>query len=313
MKFWRRLFLILLALVGLSFLIKKGVESWTGSATRTVLVRQSVLHLDLKGIILNGKKFLENLKEYREEKNVKAIIVEVNSPGGAVGPSQELFSELRRTRDEFQKPIVCYTSGIMASGGYYAALGCDKIVVAPGALIGSIGVIMSFANLEGLYDWAKISRYSITSGKFKDSGAEYRPMREDEKKLFQSMIDEVYLQFKTTVKESRPQIKGELLEEYTDGRVFTGQKAVETGFADAVGTYDQAVQIAADLAGLKEDQYDIFEIPKHRRSIWEWGSEEEDDTINSLLQNGIQKSLKQLFGLELLNQPVYLMPGVWVD
>lgn len=313
MKFWGRLLIVILVLVGISALITKGVESWSNYGTKSTLVRQSVLHLDLQGVIINGKKFLENLKEYREEKDIKAVLIEVNSPGGAVGPSQEIYAEIRRTREEFKKPVVCYTSGVMASGGYYAALGCDKIVVAPGALVGSIGVIMSFANLERLYDWAKVARYSITSGKFKDSGAEYRAMRDDEKKLFQDMVDEVYQQFRTTVKEARPSIKDEVLGEYTDGRVFTGQKAVESGFADSTGTYDQAVEVAASLAGLKKDQYDIFEIPKHKRSIWDFGTDDEEDTINTMIQKNVEKKLKQALGLELLNQPVYLMPGVWVD
>lgn len=312
MKFWARLAIAVLVLVGLSALIKKGVETWNRSG-HVSLSGNSVLHLDLQGVIINGKKFLENLKDYREQSHVKAIIVDVNSPGGAVGPSQEIYSELRRTRDEFGKPIVCYTSGIMASGGYYAALGCDKIVAAPGALLGSIGVIMSFANLEKLYDWAKVSRYSITSGKFKDAGAEYRPMRDDEKQLFQEMIDEVYQQFKTTVKEARQSLSEDVLNEYTDGRVFTGKKAVELGFADSVGTYDLAVKLAADLAGLKKDQYKIFEVPKTKRSIFDFGEREEEDTINSMIKKSFETKIKQVLGVELLNQPVYLMPGVWVD
>ncbi len=312
MKFFIRLCLAVLVLIGLSVLFQRGIQMWGGHRTAT-LSGDSVLHLDLQGIIINGKKFLKNLKDYREMGYVKAIVIDVNSPGGAVGPSQELFAELRRTREEFKKPIVCYSSGVMASGGYYAALGCDRIVAAPGALIGSIGVIMSFANLERLYDWAKVSRYSLTSGKFKDAGAEYRPMRDDEKLLFQEMIDEVYLQFKSAVKEARPDIKAEVLEQYTDGRVFTGAKAVELGFADLVGTYDQAVELAADLANLKKGHYNIFEVPKIKRSIFDFGDVDEDDTINTLLKNRVAKELKQALGFELLNQPVYLMPGLWTE
>ncbi len=319
LKFWFRLVVVILAVVGVVSLGRTAFQSWSGSSDkhRVTLANKSILVLDLQGVIINGKQFLENLKDYREQSEVKAIFIDVNSPGGAVGPSQEIYSELKRTREEFKKPIVCYTAGMMASGGYYTSLGCDKIVVAPGALIGSIGVIMSFANLEKLYDWAKVGRYSITSGKFKDSGAEYRPMRDDEKKLFQDMIDEVYQQFKSAVREARPNIKKEVLDEYTDGRVFTGAKAVELGFADVVGTEDQALELAASLGGLKKGDYYLFEVPKKKKSIWDFGGEEEEDTINGLVSKDksvrfLENSLKKVLGAELLNQPVYLMPGVWL-
>ncbi len=117
---------------------------------------------------------------------------------------QEIYHEIKKVRDELKEACDLRDNRSDGeSGAYYSAVACDKIVVAPGALVGSIGVIMEFANIEKLYDWAKISRFSITSGKFKDSGAEYRAMREDEKALFQSMIDEVYAQFKTTVMKER--------------------------------------------------------------------------------------------------------------
>lgn len=316
LKFWFRLVVIILAFIGIISLGKSAFRSWMGSDKTALVPRESILVLELQGVIINGKQFLENLKDYREDSKIKAIFINVNSPGGAVGPSQEIYAELKRTREEFKKPIVCFTSGLMASGGYYTSLGCDKIVVAPGALVGSIGVIMSFANLEKLYDWAKVSRYSITSGKFKDSGAEYRSMREDEHKLFQDMIDEVYQQFKTTVQEARPNMKKEVLDEYTDGRVFTGAKAVQLGFADSVGTEDQALDLTAQLAGLKKGHYEIFEIPRKKRSIWDLGEEEQEDTINGQIFGGkpshlLEKSIKKILGAELLNQPVYMMPGVW--
>ncbi len=318
LKFWFRLVVVILAVVGLVSLGKSAFKSWSGSDKHAIanVSQKSILFLELHGVIMDGKQFLENLKDYREQSKIKAVFIDVNSPGGAVGPSQEIYAELKRTREEFKKPIVCFTSGLMASGGYYTSLGCDKIVVAPGALIGSIGVIMSFANLEKLYDWAKVGRYSITSGKFKDSGSEYRSMRDDERKLFQDMIDEVFQQFKSTVREARPAMKQEVIDEHTDGRVFTGAKAVELGFADVVGTQDQALAIAAELGGLKKDQYDIFEVPRKRKSIWDFGGEEEDDTINGKLfgqqpAHLLEKTLKKALGAELLNQPVYMMPGVW--
>ena len=209
----------------------------------------------------------------------------------------------------------------MASGAYYSAIACDKIVVAPGALVGSIGVIMEFANLEKLYDWAKVSRYSITSGKFKDSGAEYRGMRDDERQLFQDMINEVYAQFRDAVQRER-KLSDEVVKGYADGRVFTGKSAVELGFADQVGFFQDAVKLAASSANLGEN-YDVFEIPKKKMSIFDFADKDDFDDLNSVsdLVDGIkgnsasnlnmESAVKYLLRSQYLNQPLYMMPGYW--
>jgi protease-4 len=274
----------------------------------------------MNGVIMNGKKFLKNLKKYKDDDRVKAIVIDINSPGGAVGPSQEIFHEIKVAREELKKPIICVSTGVMASGAYYSAVACDKIVVAPGALVGSIGVIMEFANLEKLYDWAKISRYSITSGKFKDSGAEYRGMRDDEKALFQSMIDEVYGQFKTTVMTER-KLTEDVVAAHADGRVFTGATAVKLGFADQVGFYEDAIKLAAKEANLG-DNYEVFEVPKKRMSIFDLGGGGEEDDVNSLAEyadllkgqsqtKSIESAVKYIMKTEYMNQPLYMMPGYW--
>lgn len=281
--------------------------------------KNAILKLDIEGVILNGKKFLKNIKKYKKNDSVKAVVININSPGGAVGPSQEIYYEILRFKRETRKPVVCVSTGLMASGGYYAALACDKIVVAPGAMIGSIGVIMEFANLEKLYDWAKIQRYTITSGKFKDSGSEYRPMREDERELFQSMIDEVYTQFKETVKSSR-HLTEEVVANYADGRVMTGASAVRLKFADVEGTFEDAVLVAADMAGLGTD-YSVILPSKEKENWWEMltTSQDEDD-LNSVSSGNVlsadfwmsklAKNLTQdVLKTSLMHQPLYMMPG----
>lgn len=311
-----KLLIVIFAFIGLAALLKWG-SSFVGTEEKKISSRHTILHMELEGVILNGEKFLKHLKKYREDDKVKAILIDINSPGGAVGPSQELFSEILRSRNEFKKPVICYSSGIVASGAYYAAAACDKLIVAPGSLIGSIGVIMQFANLEKLYDWGKIQRYSITSGKFKDSGAEYRSMREDERELFQGLIDEVYEQFKKDVMQGR-NLKDDVMKQYADGRVFTGSKAVSLGFADQVGTYDEAVKVAADVAKLGSD-YDIFEIPKRKRTIWDLGEDGEEDPINSLKEyagllskkENLSQVVHKVLNVRFVNQPMLLMPGFW--
>jgi protease-4 len=268
--------------------------------------RPYILHLKLEGVIMDGQKFLKSLKKYRKESSLKAIVVEIDSPGGVVGPSQEIYSELNRTRTEFKIPIVAVTPNLAASGAYYAAMGADRLVVAPGSMLGSIGVIMEFANLEKLYDWAKVSRYTINTGKYKDSGSEYRPMRDDERKLFQELIDEVWIQFKEAVAKGRNKSMEEV-EPYADGRVMTGATAVKLGFADEVGTVDSAFETAAKLALLDKDSYDIFEVPKKRPGLIEilTGNEDEDSL------NNISKVMSKVLKTELMNRPLFLMPGSW--
>lgn len=273
---------------------------------------KSILHLQLNGVIMDGKKLLKPLLKYREDDSIKAIVIEINSPGGVVGPSQEIYDEIRRAREEYKKPVVAVSTSVMASGAYYAAVAADKIMVAPGTMVGSIGVIMEFTNLEKLYDWAKVSRFSISTGKYKDSGAEYRPMRDDERALFQDMINDVYEQFVEAVAEGR-EMKPEAVKEYADGRVFTGRKAVELGFADDVGTLEDAFDLAAELSGLGDD-YEVFEPPKVRPGLWDLlqGGEDEATTLLpwKTADAKVDAALNSLLRLELANKPLLLMPGV---
>ncbi len=271
-------------------------------------------------------EFLNNLKKYADRDSVKAILIEINSPGGAVGPSQELYYEILRVKKETKKPVICVSTSLIASGGYYAAMACDKLIVTPGAMVGSIGVIMEFANLEDLYGWAKIKRYSIKSGKFKDSGAEYRAMRDDEKELFQDMIDEVYMQFKATVVEGR-QLSDAVVSKYADGRVMTGAKAVELKFADQLGTFNDAVELAANVAKLGDkDDYDLFKPHREQGHWFDYLLDQRDDEddlnsqVNSMFaanapesvfEKGIDAAMKKFLQTNLLNRPLYLMPGYW--
>lgn len=314
-----KIIIILVILVVLGALLKKGSEfiHSDDDDEKIAVKKNSILQLDLSGVIFNGKKFIKNIKKYKDDKNIKAFVINVNSPGGAVGPSQEIYTEIKRAKEQSKKPFICVTTGIMASGAYYSSVACDKIVVAPGSLVGSIGVIMEFANLEKLYDWAKISRFTITSGKFKDSGNEFRAMRDDEKALFQEMISEVYQQFRKTVKDSR-NLEDSVLDQYADGRVFTGTTAVKKGFADVEGTFEDAVKLAADIAKLGAD-YELIEIPKHKRSIFDFGESNEDDPVNSKLanlfsingENQISKNIEKILKVKNLNQPMMIMPGFW--
>jgi protease-4 len=315
----KKILIVLLVFVVLGVIVKAS-SGMFGQEEKKITAKNTILQLELNGVILNGKKFLKNLEKYSKNSNVRAILININSPGGAVGPSQEIFNAIKTVRADSGKPVICVTTGVMASGAYYSAIACDKIVVAPGAMVGSIGVIMEFINLEKLYDWAKVSRLSITSGKFKDSGAEYRPMREEERALFQSMIDEVYQQFRTAVKTER-KLTDEVMDGYADGRVFTGSTAVKMGFADQEGFFKDAVKLAASEAKLGED-FEIFEVPKKRMSIFDLSGSDQEDDVNALADSfsrfkgdlsglAVDAAVKRLLRVEFANQPLYMAPGYW--
>lgn len=311
--------LILFVLFGSigAYFLYSSVSSFFGVGEKIVKVssRHSILHLELDGIIMDGKKFLKNLKEYRKNDRIKAIVISINSPGGVVGPSQEIYEEIKRAREDFGKPVVVHSAGLMASGAYYAAVAGDRIIVAPGTMMGSIGVIMEFMNLEKLYDWAKVNRYTITTGKYKDSGAEYRMMRDDEKALFQELVNDVWEQFKEAVATGR-NLDPVFVNQYADGRVFTGAQGVKLGFADEFGTLDDAYDTAAELAGLGDD-YDVFEVPKRHSSILDFISAAEDDEVTSQVSGKIASMtgaptdaiLSKILHVQLMNKPLYLMPG----
>lgn len=315
----KKIMIVVLVFIVLGLIVKAS-SGFFGPTEKKITSKNTILNLELNGVILNGKKFLKNIEKYADNSNVRAVLININSPGGAVGPSQEIYHAIKMVREELGKPVICVTTGVMASGAYYSAIACDKIVVAPGAMVGSIGVIMEFINLEKLYDWAKVSRQSITSGKFKDSGAEYRPMRDDERALFQTMIDEVYAQFRTAVKTER-KLSDEVMDGYADGRVFTGATAVKMGFADQVGFYKDAVKLAASEAKLGDD-YELFEVPKKRMSIFDLGGSDQEDEINSLADHvsrmkgdlaglAVESAVKKLLRTEFANQPLYMAPGYW--
>ncbi len=217
--------------------------------------------------IMTSENILKDLKEFEEDSSVKAVIVRIDSPGGAVGPSQEIHDAIKRVRKT--KPVVASFESVAASGGYYIGVAADRIVSNPGTLTGSIGVIMNMANLSELYKWAKVERYNIKSGKFKDVGSENRPMTEEERKLVQDLIDNVYGQFLNAVADGR-RLPVENVRPYADGRVLSGEQAFKAGLVDKLGGLDVAIDLAKELAKLdaKQKVNLVYPEPK-RRSLLE--------------------------------------------
>jgi protease IV len=216
----------------------------------------------VREVIMDSEKVLKDLKDFEENSSIKAVIVRIDSPGGAVGPSQEIHDAIKRVRKN--KPVVASFESVAASGGYYVAVAADRIVSNPGTLTGSIGVIMSMANLQELYRWAKVERYNIKSGKFKDLGSDTRPMSPEERELAQALLDNVHGQFVKAVAEGR-RLPVERVTPFADGRVMSGEQAFEAGLVDQLGGIDAAIELVKELAKLDPKQKVNLIMPEPRR------------------------------------------------
>ncbi len=213
-------------------------------------VGEKIAVVKIEGVILDSKDIIEELREHRRNKGVKAILLRIDSPGGAVAPSQEIYNEVLKIRDEGKKKIVTSMGSVAASGGYYIASASDKIVANPGSVTGSIGVILELANISGLMKKVGVESVVIKSGKFKDVGSLFRTMTPEERDLLQGVIDDTYDQFVEAVSEGRG-INKEDLVPIADGRVFTGRQAKKLGLVDELGSFQDSIKITADLAGIK--------------------------------------------------------------
>lgn len=212
--------------------------------------KDSVGVIELKGLIVSPEKTIKALSDFRKNQNIKSVILRINSPGGAVGASQEIFTEVERTNAV--KPVVASMESLATSGGYYAALGAEKIIANPGTLTGSIGVIVKFPNLEKLFGKIGYESEIIKSGRMKDIGAPNRAMTEAERALMQDLIDNVHRQFVGAISAKRS-IPVEKVTALADGRVFSGEQAKELGLIDDFGNFTDAVILAARLGGLETD------------------------------------------------------------
>jgi protease-4 len=210
---------------------------------------ERVAVIELTEPITDSQDIVRQFKKYRENKSVKAIVFRVDSPGGGVSASQEIYEEVRKTRLS-GKPVVVSMGSVAASGGYYVSCGASKIVANPGTLTGSIGVIFQFLHFSELMNKIGIDASTFKTGKFKDIGSPYRKTTEDEKKFFDQLLGDVYDQFVTVVATER-KLDRKVVLGYADGRVFTGRQARQYGLVDTLGTYEDAINIAAKLGDIQ--------------------------------------------------------------
>lgn len=200
------------------------------------------------GVILDSSDVIEELKEHSKDSSVKAIVLRIDSPGGAVAPSQEIYEEIKKIKEK--KKVIVSMGTVAASGGYYISAPADRIVANAGTLTGSIGVIMEIPNISGLMQKIGVETQVIKSGAHKDIASIFKSLKPEEKEILQTVLDDVHDQFIQAVSEGRG-IKFEQIKKLADGRIFTGRMAKEVGLVDEIGNLQDAIMLAGELTGIK--------------------------------------------------------------
>jgi protease-4 len=220
--------------------------------------------VEIKGVITQSSGVIEELQQYLEDDGVKAIILRIDSPGGGVGPAQEIYREIMKIKTK--KKVVTSMGSVAASGGYYIACASNLIVANPGTITGSIGVIMEFSNFEELLKKIGIKGVVLKSGEHKDIGSPFREMTPEEKTIMQEVLDNVHQQFIQAVADGRKLDRSKVFQ-IADGRIFTGEQAKNLGLVDKMGNLQDAIDITAKMVGIKGKPNVLY--PKKRFSIWE--------------------------------------------
>lgn len=256
-----------------------------------VMPGDKVVVLEVEGVITKSEPVIEKLNRYRENKDIKAVVIRIDSPGGSVGPSQEIYEELIKLRSE--KKIVASMSSVAASGGYYIASAAHKILANPGTITGSIGVIIEFANMEDLLNKIGLKAVVIKSGKYKDLLSPTRQLQDEERALLQEVINTIHSQFIDAVALGRDMPR-EKVAAIADGRIFSGEQAKQLGLVDELGNLQDAIKKAAELAGIPGKPNVIYP-EKKRPSLLEFFVEGLLEGMQHLRASGLKAA--------------YLLPG----
>jgi protease-4 len=242
---------------------------------------------------LDTEDIVRTLSEYRDDPAIRAVVLRINSPGGVVAPTQEIATAVRRLRGA-KKPVVASLGSVAASGGYYVAVAADRIYASPGTLTGSIGVVMQLANVEGLLKKVGVEYVVVKAGAYKDVGNFARPMTPEERRILQSLLDDVYDQFIGAVAEGRG-LDPQTVRSFAEGRIYSGRQAQGLKMVDDLGGLDDAIDAAAKMAGLPGKPKVVY--PRRRFSL--------RDLFRSEL--GLGPASRVLPSLETLRTPLYLM------
>ena len=262
-------------------------SSLTGSSKIAVV--------EIEGVITQSKNVIKILNQYKKNNHIKAIIIRIDSPGGGVGPSQELHEELMKLREK--KIIIASMGSVAASGGYYIACAAHKIFANPGTITGSIGVIIEFANIEELLGKIGLKSVVIKSGQYKDILSPTRELQKNEKQLVQGVIDNIHGQFVDAVALGRnlPRTK---IAEIADGRIFSGEQAKSLGLVDELGNLEDAISYAAEKAGISGEP-DVIYPDKKRPSILDYLLQESVSKLHEVIT---REQMSPQFMLQTIQQ-----------
>ena len=280
-------FLILIVICAVFFLMVFGLSHF-GDQYTYGFGGDRIGVVKIEGTIVESEPIIEKIIKFRKSKNIKAIILRINSPGGMVAPSQEIYQEVKKACRE--KKVVVSMESIAASGGYYIACTADKIVANPGTLVGSIGVILQIENIEELLSKIGLKREIVKSGKYKDIGSMTRPMTEEEEAILQGFSDNIYYQFVDAVAEGRDMKREEVLK-LADGRIFTGEQAIKLGLIDRLGNLQDTISMTGEMVGIEGEPKVVY--PKKKRpSVFDFIFEEASKSIARIMENIVHDKLK---------------------
>jgi protease IV len=280
--------IITAAVLGIVFFIMLSIASFFSgnrrpTASLSVVGGGNVALVKIEGLLATSEPVVNEVNDYAEDGSIKAIVLRIDSPGGGVVPSQEIFNAVRNAKKEGKKVVVSMGS-VAASGGYYIAAAADKIVANPGTLTGSIGVKMEFANVEKLLEKIGVKGMVVKGGLYKDIGSPFRDMTEAERKLLQDVIDDVHGQFIDAVAEGRGLPKADVVA-IADGRILTGRQALSLKLVDQLGDLDDSVKLAGELAGIRGRPHIVEK--KKKLPFLEYLKEESAAWISEVLIRGL--------------------------
>lgn len=281
----KRSFLLVILVVGLIVIFLTVIKSF-------IPLGEKVAVVEIRGLITESRSVIDRIIKFKKDKTVKAIVLRIETPGGAVGPSQEIYREVRKAGQV--KKVVASMGAVAASGGYYVSSAAHKIFANPGTITGSIGVVAEFSNIEEILKKVGLKTVTIKSGDFKDIGSPLREMTSEEHQLIKGIIDGVHKQFIRAVAEGR-NLPIEAVEKIADGRILTGEQAKELGLIDQLGNLQDAITLASQLAGIKGEPHIIYP-EKKRPSVW-------DFLLGALLQKGTNIPFSHSYNLwYIINQ-----------
>ena len=250
--------------------------------------------IPIEGIIGDAGEIIDQINEFADSNGIRAVVLRIDTPGGSVAPSQEIYQAVRELRKK--KKVVVSMGSVAASGGYLIAVAADRIVANPGTITGSISAVMHYANVEELLKKVGVRSSVIKSGKFKDIGSPVREMTAEERSLIQGIVDDIYDQFVRTVSENR-KIPLSKIVQLADGRVFTGRQAKELGLIDDLGGLQDAVLLAGRLSGIK-GKPEIVHGMKKKTTLWRYLMQ----NMTSAVSEEIRRNSAELRGAQYLLQ-----------